>query len=176
TSNSSVTYSEVAGTAITGPNRRSNRVAVPPGGPSIASGWNAAFEVVPQNVEDVVHGTVLAPAPWTALHPVGRVPGAAASKCSARRSVDTGVPGCSVARSVTGTPPEPMASRRSSMSVPATNVGSSRIATGVRFVAVAPGAIGPYRPIGFVTVTPGVEVVTSTTSARICRALSGLVM
>src|ERR1700720_3832110 len=70
---------------------RSKRVGLPPS-PSFALTWNSAFEVVPQNVLLVVHGTVLLPPAWIVVHPAGSDPGATPLKFWAKIVVETGVP------------------------------------------------------------------------------------
>src|SRR5947208_8265263 len=97
-----VTYSAFPGTTNSGLNRRSKRVLVnaPGPGPSAAFWWNAAFDVVPQNVLLVVHSTVLVPPAWDLAQPAGTVPGATPLKFSLSSVVTCGVPVNTDSRSV----------------------------------------------------------------------------
>src|ERR1700730_7552369 len=138
---SSVTYSALAGTVNTGLKRRSNRVLVfgPGPGPSAAFWWNAALEVAPQNLELVVHFTVLAPPAWDVVQPAGRLPGATLLKSSAKIVAAEGVPVNSVRSRVAEPRSSPFTLSASSIGVPGTKLDATWRTKSSSLVAVAPG-------------------------------------
>src|SRR6266545_2984322 len=135
----------LAGTANAGLSSRSQRVGLPPAGPSGALAWNTLLEA-PQsegaNVLEVVQGTILAPAPCTEAQPGGSAPAAARSKFSLNSVVNTLVPVGRVMSSSAG-PCALRTDRCNSMGVPGANDEATCRTNSLLFTPLSPGSRFP---------------------------------